>query len=146
MPNTLAEIQAQIEAYLNTNPASESVETLIETLKEYKDDRDRALVNADLEWKDQLPENFTRHNKTREQFRRIYNQLKTQGISVTFSDDFSDAGVMQWILEGNGDKGRLMLYKRGKEWAMHGLKIQDEKGNSLLDFDFIYYATIVTSP
>lgn len=146
MINTLSEMQAQIEAYLNTNPASESVEQLIETLKEYKAERDRALVKSDLAWKDQLPENFTKNKKTREQFRRIFNQLKTQGVSVEFSEDFSDNGLMQWVLEGNGDKGRLMLYNRGKEWAMHGLKIKDQEGNSLPEFDYIYFwKTVISS-
>lgn len=149
----LDKIQSNLEAFLSTAPDSDAVNSLIERLKEYESDRQRAFVKAYLEWKKQLPENFPqspRFRKTREQFRRIYNQLKTQGISVTYSpddsDDDSDESLRQWALTRNDERGRLMLYSRSNEWAMHGMKIQDKKGNFIPEFDYIYYAMIVTLP
>jgi DNA polymerase I-like protein with 3'-5' exonuclease and polymerase domains len=99
-----------------------------------------ANIQADLEWKDQLPAIFSFspvNNQLREEFRRMYHHLKSQGVSVTSSSDNSDPTLMQWLLERNDEKGRLLLYRRGNEWEMHGFKFVDEQGNSILEFENI---------
>ena len=142
MTNQLTDIQSQIESFLQTDPEHEVVNSLINRLKEYELDRQRQAVKADLAWKEQLPDTFPEYPKDkglREKFRRIYNQLNSQGVSVTYSADYCDLELMQWLLDGNGEKGRLILYKRSQEWAMHGIKMKNSEGNLLPEFNYIYY-------
>lgn len=136
----LDKIQSNIEAYLRTSPDADAVNSLIERLKEYESERQRASVQADLAWKEQLTQNF-RDKKLREKFRRMFNQLQSQGIKVKHSVDFSDDEQTSWHLEETetGKSGRLMWYRRGKEWAMYSFRFEDEKGNTLKEFDHVAY-------
>lgn len=136
----LDKIQSNIEAYLRTSPDADAVNSLIERLKEYESERQHASVQADLEWKTQLPENFPaypRHKKVREQFRRMYNQLKTQGIFVTYSRLSSAGDVFQWNLSRRGQTGRLMFEKDSKKWTIAEFYFQDEEGNPIDEFSYV---------
>lgn len=91
MTNQLTDLQFQIESFLQANPESEAVNSLIDRLKEYESERQRQavkaedqrqLVKAALDWKTQIPDDFPEYpenKKLREKFRRMFNQLNKQG-------------------------------------------------------------------
>lgn len=95
---------------------------------------------ADLAWKDQLPESFPPGNKKlREKFRRMYNQLGKQGITVKHEPDFSGKDIEQWVLTKEGTQGRLMWFRKGSEWSLHGFTFVDEQGKPLEEFSHVAY-------
>jgi hypothetical protein len=99
-----------------------------------------AEIQADLEWKYQSPAVFSSsplNNRLKEEFRKMYHYLKSQSVSVPSSPDNFDPTLMQWLLERNDEEGRLILYRRGNAWEMHGFKLVDEQGNSIPEFENI---------
>ncbi len=135
MINQLTDIQSQIELFLQTNPESEAVNSLIDRLKEYESERQRQAVKTDLAWKEQLPDTFPEYPKDkglREKFRRMFNQLNKQGITVRLIRAYSGKDLESWILTSHEKKGRLLWFK-GK-WEIQGFAFLDEKGKLLDEF------------
>lgn len=137
-PQSQTEIQNSIEQYLTTNPDSESVRQLIELLKNYQSERQSAFVKADLEWKEQLPPSFN-NRVERERFRKIYNQLKRQGVrqgvTATYSPELSDEKQTSWKLEEKGiAKTGLLIFSLPGVWEMYDCKLTDKTGKILEEF------------
>lgn len=142
MTNQLSDIQSQIESFLQTYPESEAVNILIDRLKEYESERQRQVIKADLAWKEQLPDTFPEYpkdNGLREKFRRMFNQLNKQGISVKHHPDFSGKDIEQWLLNKDGKEGRLMWFRVGSEWHLHGFTFVDKQGKLLEEFSYVTY-------
>jgi hypothetical protein len=144
MTNQLTEIESQLESFLQTNPESEIVNSLIDRLKEYQSECQRQAVKADLAWKEQLPETFPKYPKDkglREKFRRMFNQLNKQGISVEYARPFFGEHFEQWLLTAGDYKtegqtlGRLTWHKTENKWEIDGFYFQDEEGNPIDEFN-----------
>lgn len=135
MTNQLTDIQSQIESFLQTNPEPEAVNSLIDLLKEYESERQQQPVKADLAWKEQLPDTFPQHPKDkglRKKFRRIFDQLNKQGITVRYKRAYSGKDLELWLLTKGEETGRLCWFKG--RWEIQGFCFLDEKGNLLNDF------------
>lgn len=145
MTNQLTDIQSQIELFLQTNPESEVVNSLIDRLKKYESERQRQAARADLAWQERLPETFPEYPKDkglREKFRRMFNQLNKQGISVEYAHPFFGENIEQWFLTGGDETekknfGRLSWYREQNKWTIDGFYFQDEEGNPIDEFNDI---------
>jgi hypothetical protein len=143
MTNKLTDIQSQLETFLQTNPDSETVNSLINRLKEYEAERQQQTVEADLAWQKQLPNTLPEYPKDkgfREKFRQIFYQLNKQEILVEYAHPFFGEQIEQWLLTAGhkteGQKvGRLTWYRTENKWEIDGFYFQDEEGSPIDEFN-----------
>jgi hypothetical protein len=91
------------------HPNSEELDILITTLTNYR-------ARDWVEYKEQIPDLFGYGVKSQKdlkgKFRRMYNQLKKQGITVKHDPELSGQGFEQWLLSSGNELGLLIWYKR----------------------------------
>lgn len=133
MAKTAAEIKVILDEYLKTepNPNSEELDILIKTLTNYR-------VRDWEEYKQQIPDLFGYNSpyqkQLKEKFRRMYNQLRKQGIELEYQPNACGEHCLKWKLTKGEQSGRLIMFTADCEWELHGFKFEDKQGDLLAEF------------
>lgn len=116
--------KAAIRSFLETNPTSGEINTILYTLAEYQA-KSKKINDV---WKQQLPTETWGSVKRLELFRDIICQLQSQGISISYHRAFSEIHTHYWRLRKGAVKGGLTWNIEDDRFTLWLFDVIDENG------------------